>query len=124
MARFVDVVRMPIFLSGAVEKVDTNTFTLTLAATSNERFTVDVQTTTKTQVYTKETGLVRSGFSKVAVGQRIFVVGFPNVKDTSRINALRITHFPSLPHSPNINISEEPSPTPTETPTPTPRLRR
>lgn len=129
MARFVDVVRMPIFLSGAVEKVDAKTFTLTVATTSNENFTVDVTTTTKTQGYTKETGLVRSGFSKVSLGQRIFVVGFPNLKEASKISALRIIHFSSLPHNPNINLSPKPSPTETPTPiksgpTPTPRLSR
>lgn len=128
MARFVDVVRMPMFLSGAVEKVDAKTFTLTVATTNNENFTVDVTTTTKTQSYAKETGLVRSGFSKVALGQRIFVVGFPNLKEASKVSALRLIHFSSLPHNQNINISPKPSPTEAPTPlsgaTPTPRLSR
>lgn len=126
MARFVDVTSLPTFVFGAVASIDKDNFTLTVVANNQETRVIDVATTTKTQSYTKDTGLVRSGFSKIEVGNRVVVVGFPEKKEKRKLLALRIVVFPQLSPNPKINLFLQPTltPTPTAIPTPTQPIRR
>lgn len=130
MARFIEVASPPLTIHGVVEAVDAKEFTIRVVTREGKTFTVEVQTTTKTQVYAKDTGLTRSGFSKIKEGQRIGVVGYKAAKEQTRITPSRILLLPDVPPDPAIKLTisptTEPSPTATATPslTTTPRVRR
>lgn len=104
LARWVDVLDLPTVLSGGILTIDADTYTLTIATSDNKTVAVDIENITKTASYTTTGGLVKSGFSHLEKGQRIFIVGFPDVKDKSLIVASRITFFPDLPINPKITL--------------------
>ncbi|MBI2431230.1 MAG: hypothetical protein HYV39_04410 [Candidatus Levybacteria bacterium] len=104
LARFVDVLILPKVIHGVVAAIDSEMFTVSIA-TEKQTYLADVQTTTKTYLYTNEQDLIRSGFSKIKVGQRILVVGFPDKKDQSKIIPTRVTIFPEIAKNPKIIIS-------------------
>jgi len=102
LARFVDVMSVPQVLSGAVTGIDSANYNFTLTTLQKKDTSIDVETITKTYIYGKTTGLVKAGFSKITQGERVMVIGFPDVHDASKIIASRILLFPSLPVNPNI----------------------
>ena len=113
LARFVQSISIPTILHGVVAKTDEKNFTLTIALPDEKTITTDIETSTKTSFYTKEGGIVKSGFSKIKVGQRIMIVGFPDLKDKSKYIASRIIVFPNISKNPKIEISVEPTIQPT-----------
>lgn len=106
LARFIDVLVMPKVIHGAVTKLDNENFTLQAVSEKGDITTIDIENITKTLSYTKATGLIRSGFSKIKPGQRIIVIGFPDIKQKSRIIASRIIIFPELAKNPKIVIPQ------------------
>lgn len=104
LARFVDVMNVPIVLSGAVTGIDSQNFNLTLTTIDKKDTTIDVENITKTYTYGKTTGLVKAGFSKIVQGERVMVIGFPDVKNKNTIIASRILRFPELPINPAIAL--------------------
>lgn len=102
MARFVTVASSPLFLSGAVGTVDGENFSFILIDDDGKQTTVDVETVTKTSLYEKGEDLAKAGFSKIATGQRAFVVGYPDKKEPNRLVGSRILLFPSIPPNPLI----------------------
>lgn len=97
LARFIwRVQNIPLNLEGVVLEKDKVDFTLIIVGADGKKKTVDVQTSTKTSVF-EEGQILKSGFSKINEGERILIVGFPDLKDRDRINASRIIYFPSLP---------------------------
>ncbi len=107
LARFVDLLVLPKVITGAVSSVDNENFTVTVIATDKTLTTVDVENVTKTLSYTKDSGLIRSGFSKTKVGQRVTAVSFPVGKSTKRMIGSRIIIFPDIPRNPEIIIPEQ-----------------
>ena len=65
LARFVDVLKLPKIIEGAVSSVDDKDFVIHVATENKTEIAVDVETTTKTSQYTKADGLSRAGFSKI-----------------------------------------------------------
>ena len=104
LARWVDVLTLPKIYSGGILTIDTNAYTFTLATADNQTVAVDIESVTKTNSYTQTGGMVKSGFSKLTVGQRVFVVGFPSAKDPSLLVASRVILFPDLPINPKITL--------------------
>lgn len=124
LARFIKVEGGVGRLFGEVLDIDSKNATIEiLNEDSKEAKVIDIETITKTQSYTQKDGLVKSGFSKILIGEKILIVGFPKEKD--KLTASRILLLPEL--SPNLKLSPtptaSPSPTPTKklTPTPTPK---
>lgn len=107
LARFIDVAIYPKFLHGQILSIDEDNFALDIVTDDGKQVTVDVEKTTKTLSYTKETDLVRSGFSKITEGERIIVVGFPDIKDKGKIIASRVLVFPGIPKNPKIGNTEQ-----------------
>ncbi len=97
LARFVDVVTFPQIISGAVEAIDGGNFSISIVTPSEKEIPINIATTTKTYMYTKGNPLARSGFSKIKQGERIMVVGVPDVQNKNGILALRLLLFPDLP---------------------------
>ena len=102
LARFVDVLVLPKVIHGAVADIDSENFTIKVVSEKGDTTFVDIENITKTLSYTKAGDLVRAGFSKIKQGQRIIVIGFPDVKQKNRIIASRIIIFPELPKNPKI----------------------
>lgn len=126
LARFIATTVDPTFLSGAISSIDSENFFITITTPDKKNIKVDVQTSTKTSSYDKTDGLVKSGFSKLEVGNRIVVIGFPDKKDPALIVASRVVVLPTLPKNPKIIIvvptqtAAKTTPVPTKKVTPTP----
>lgn len=104
LARFINIVSTPTFFSGVVTSVNNEDFNITILMPDGNQYQVDFETSTKTVLYTKTTGMTKSGFSKIKPLQRIFVIGFKDLKDQSKIIASRAILFPDLPKNQNITI--------------------
>lgn len=104
LARFVDVLNMPQVITGGILTIDSDAFTFTVATQSNDPANIDVENITKTVSYTKTGGSVKAGFSKLAVGERVQIVGYPDVKNKNLIIASRILLLPGLPVNPKITL--------------------
>lgn len=120
LARFVTVLSFPQYLSGAIAATDKTNFTVTVAGIDGKQTVVEIEDVTKTSSFDAGT-LTRSGFSKMQLGERIYVVGFFDKQNTKQIIASRIIVFPSLAINPAIGstlpLLLTPTPT-TLTPTP------
>lgn len=103
-ARFVTVDSFPTTLTGQVVSIDADAGTFLLASEDNKQTTIDVQTVTKTVSYTKDGGTEKSGFSKITVGERIFVSGYPDKKERLKLISTRVILFPKLPKNPKVVI--------------------
>lgn len=104
LARFVDVLSLPKVFSGAILKIDKENFSLNITTENQEDFSVDVSSITKTYSYTKADGLLRSGFSKLRTGERVFIVGFFDVNNNKNIIASRVIRLPLLSVNPAITL--------------------
>lgn len=105
LARVVSSLSLPKFVHGVVETIDPGNFTLTVVTEEDRVVTVDVETLTKTFLLdSQQKEFVRSGFSKIKIGENVIVVGTPDKKDKNRIAAQKILRFPDLPKNPKINI--------------------
>lgn len=102
LARFVDVEDIPEIVHGAVSAIDDKNYTITVSTKSGENVKVDIETTTKTFSYSKNTDLVSSGFSKITNDEHIIVVGFPDIKNNKLLIGSRIIVFPDIPKDPTI----------------------
>lgn len=120
-------------LSATITDVDEGNFTLTVNSHAGPNYTIDIEKTTKTQLWTKERGIAKGGFSKLLVDDTVHIVGTPVHKKENRISALRILDLGNLtgakaPISPSVSPEQSPSPTkkptiratPKPTPTPSP----
>lgn len=107
----------PSRVSGTVSAIDKKEYTITLVNTAGPMYIIDIERTTKTMMWEKEKGLYKGGFSKVEIGNTIFVTGTKVPKKENRVSAERILdvgNMGSVPHSP------QETPASSETPTATP----
>jgi len=106
-------------ISGGVVAVDPKNFTVTIMTPEGRNITVDIEKTTKSNAWNKTDGIVKFGFSKIAVGDTIHVSGTVETKTPDRISASRILDIADT-------TGVKPTPTATSTPeasesaTPTP----
>lgn len=127
LARFVSSATMPVFISGVVTNVNQTEFTVSVVDENNTTTIVDIEKITKTNTYTKEDEITRSGFSKLTAGDRVVITGYPQKNVKNRITGLRILQLPEAPQDPKITgvPTKTPSPSPTtSTRTPTSTIRR
>lgn len=97
LARFINALILPKSLHGQVTEKDQENFTISVLSKDNKKTVVDIEKITKTFSYTKEDGLVKSGFSKIKESQRVIVIGFEDKEDKTRLIASRILLFPEIP---------------------------
>lgn len=117
LARFVDVITVPQYISGAISDIDKANYTVTVLSDDQNKTIVDIENFTKISSYTDDNDITKSGFSKLTVGDRVYTVGYPNKNEKHRITGTRILVFPDIPNNPKIHLpesapSEEPSTTP------------
>ncbi len=111
LARFINEVTIPLFLSGVISEIDDKNFTITLI-TEDSQYLVDIEKVTKTYLFSKGE-LEATGFSKLEILQNAIVLGYQDPKEDGRITGGRVIVFPNLPKNPKVLIEEESS-----TPTP------
>lgn len=125
LARFVKNVQIYERLFGEIVDIDEKSFFITVREQyRGEQVSVSYEKTTLTSLLSQDAKLAKSGFSKIAVSHKIFVVGIRE-KDAEdgekRYTTLRLIHFPASPAGGPTKIA-----TPTSTPseervTPKPR---
>ncbi|HSX40284.1 MAG TPA: hypothetical protein VLF68_01585 [Candidatus Saccharimonadales bacterium] len=120
-ANFIEGMILPQLIHGAVTTVDAKNFNLQIITDDNKTITVSIENTTKTYAYTKDNGLTKIGFSKIAPSEHVIVIGFPDKKDKTTIIPTRVLLFPDLPKNPKIK-ADIPTPTPTPLPTVAPTV--
>lgn len=118
----------PSRVSGTVSAIDKSDFTLTLNTAQGESYIIDIETNTRTQMWTNGS-LEKGGFSKINVGDVVHVVGTPVKNEDTRISARRIVDLGNLREAtetpaPAVSASHSatiaPSKAINQTPTPTP----
>lgn len=119
LARFVTVLINPSILHGAILKVDANDYSFTMLTPDKTTYIVDIEKTTRTQIYSKDNGLTKAGFIRIKEGQRVTVLGYPNAKIKNRISGAKVIIFQELPKNPKIGLSL-PSITPEQSSAPEP----
>lgn len=98
--------------TGTVTAVDAKEFTLTLTSPEGKTVIVDVEKTTKITLWDGQK-MAKAGFSKIAAGDTLHVVGTAVPKKEDRVSAARILDIGNVTNAPTA------APTPTEVPTPT-----
>ncbi|HZQ29535.1 MAG TPA: hypothetical protein VFA93_00435 [Patescibacteria group bacterium] len=109
LARVIEIKVNPKMLGGSIATIDSDNFIIHVATDNGDQVQVEFETTTKTVSFTKSGGkLVRSGFSKLLVGESVFVVGFLDKTVKDQVDADKVivlpdfVKAPSLPSSPPI----------------------
>ncbi len=120
LARFIDSFVTPVFLSGRIADLDKKNYTVMLISEDKKETLVDIQTFSTISSHSKEDGISKLGFSKLNIGNRIMVTGFPGKNNPTLLVASRILVFSDLPKNPKI-IVPEPSEEITSSPTPAPK---
>lgn len=106
LGRFINVVVNPTFISGSIEKIDKKNYQITVMTEDKKETLVDIQTATTLSTYTPEEGIDKYGFSKLNIGDRVMITGFPDKKDDTLLVASRILDLSVLPKNPKIIIPE------------------
>lgn len=127
LGRFIETITTPTYLSARIADIDKKNYIVTVISEDKKQTKVDVGTSTTISTYSKEDGITKYGFSKLEIGDKVMVTGFPDKKESGLLVATRILDLSELPANPNIIIpqsSEEISPTPevTEDNTPSPKV--
>lgn len=105
---------LPVRISGVVTATDAKAFTVTIKTKEGQPYIVDVEKTTTALGWTKEKGVVKSGFSQIAVGDMVHVLGTPVAKKENQLTGIRILSLGNLS-----GVTPTATPEPTDTPTPT-----
>lgn len=93
---------------GKIADIDRTNFTVTVKSKQQELL-VDIEKNTRTTIYDpKQDALIRSGFSKLSVGNVVHVAATPNAKEENRFSAIRIAAL-------NFDFGDQPAATATPT---------
>ena len=117
LGRFVNVTILPQHITGAIADIDKKNFTITVTQDSGKQQVIEIEDVTKVASYDSTTGTVKSGFSKMIVGERVYAVGYSDKQDTTQLIASRVIIFPSLPVNPSIANTLPETPTAPVSPT-------
>lgn len=100
LARFINVVdSVPTRIEGAIKNIEKKDFVVTIVDEKGTERKIYIETSTKVSVFDSENNFIKSGFSKLNIGERVFVSGFIDSKDKLLLNASRFIHFTTLPPS-------------------------
>lgn len=108
---FIEAATKPVRIHGTIEAVDRKKNTFEIKGVDGQKYTIDVEKSTDTSLWTKEDGIDESGFSKLEEGMFVSILGTPEKNNESFYTANRILAL-------TIPGSETPTPTPEEESTP------
>lgn len=96
LARFVSrPASIPDYIDGAISEINEDDFQITLVDAKGHNFIIDVESSTDTVIIDEAGGLEDSGFSDLALGQRVIAAGFLDENDS--MSASRLIHFAVIP---------------------------
>ncbi|MBI5613602.1 hypothetical protein HY947_01645 [Candidatus Gottesmanbacteria bacterium] len=104
-------------IQGKIKEVNKTDFSISVETNDTQVYVVDIESTTKTLSWTTAGGIVKSGFSKLTVGDTVLVTGQSVPKKDLRLSADRVVNIGSLSPTP-AQTTEAPSPTSTPSATP------
>ena len=81
---------------GTIMDIDREGFAITVRTSDGKTITADIEKTTKAFSWTPVDGIVKSGFSKMAIGDSVHLIATPDPKNDSNISALRILDLGNL----------------------------
>jgi hypothetical protein len=116
LARFVSVEVVPNRFYGEITSIDKTNYDLTVMTDDQKSEKVEIDTSSTVVSYTGGTTLNTYGFSKLSLGDRVEVIGYPDKNDSTSTIADRLIDYLSVPKDPNITV-ETPTPIMTATPT-------
>lgn len=108
LARFITVMDIPEYITGVVVSKDSKNFVLQVATVKGNT-KVSIENITKTYDVDIAGKLIKSGFSKISVGENVSVSGFFDPKEKTTLTAKRIFLFPGIPQNPTIEILTAPT---------------
>lgn len=117
--------KQPDRMSGVATDINRDDFTLTIRTAEERLIIIDIETTTRT-VRWDGTAVVKSGYSKVAVGDTLHITGLAVPQKENRYSAIRILDLGNLSGttpSPAVTPTAEASLSATLSPTPTPKTK-
>jgi hypothetical protein len=112
LARYIDTETVPTRYSGEITKIDGKNFNVTVMTTDQKSVKVEIDTTSTVDSYSTSGDLTKYGFSKLNVGDRVFVVGYPDKTDATLFISDRMIDYLDAPKDATIQIV-----TPTSAPT-------
>lgn len=106
LARYVNAYVLPVFLTGTITEIDEDGGAIRVLSENGKQTDVDIENVTRTNAYTKEDGVERSGFSQLEIDNRVVIVGYPDKANPARIVASRILVLPEAPTNPRLQLSD------------------
>jgi hypothetical protein len=117
LARFViKVTNIPVQFEGVVLSINSTDGTFLAVDSDGNKKTIDVSSSTKTASYSATDGTVKSGFSRIEIGQRVLITGFDDLQDTEKLIASRVIHFINIMLTNGMKAELEKENIPTENP--------
>src|SRR5258708_15331935 len=116
LARYINTVIVPTRYAGEITTIDGKNFQLNIMTVDQKSVKVEVDTTSTVSSYTAGGSLTKYGFSKLNVGDRVSITGYPDKKDATLLIVDRMIDFLDAPKDQNIVIV---TPTPAITNAPT-----
>lgn len=111
LAREISVMQpFPKIIYGIISNIDTKNFELTITKQNEQKIVVEIEDITKSYLYSNGTTL-KSGFSKMEVGQTIIAIGTADKQDSSKILGSRIVIFPDISLGSLVNLKPNTNPT-------------
>lgn len=77
---------------GKIADIDKSKFTITVKENQGDSL-IDIETYSKLFTYSKGKGLIKAGFSKLAIGDTVHIAAIVNPKEENRYSALRLYAF-------------------------------
>ena len=112
LARFIGTFTTPSYLSGRISSIDKKNYFITITSEDQKETKIDIETFSTISIYTKEEGISKYGFSKLTIGDKITVTGFPDKKDPNMLVSSRVMILPEVPQNAKIIIKEPQTTTP------------
>jgi hypothetical protein len=113
---------LPQLIHGTITNIDKTAYTITVLSPDNMTYTIDIEQTTKILVNDKDKGLIKTGFSKIAIGDVVHVVGAPEPKKENQLSGVRILDLGALTAATTPVLS--PTPTSVASPSATPVVKK
>lgn len=115
---------------GTITTLDQQGFALTIQPADGKTMTADIEKTTKVSSWNATDGIVKSGFSKLTIGDSVHIIGTLDPKKDTNVIALRVLDLGNLSGEITPTATLAPSPAspnasqggPTSTPSATPKV--
>lgn len=116
LARYIDVETVPTRYYGEITAIDKTNYDFTITTDDQKSEVIEIETNSTVVSYNGDTTLNTYGFPKLALGDRVDAIGYPDKNSPSELIADRVIDYLNVPKDPDITFA---TPTPTVTIAPT-----